>query len=118
MLFQYILLDLLHEELERHAIAQDVKFGDALLFSEIQPHKVDNFFVPTEETKSREILTLWLIEEDAVLDEKFIQEVIDFPDGEVINQIEQKIHIKALERFARDTKNLFETSQQIRLSKL
>jgi len=107
----YILMDLVSKELDANKITRDATFGEGFLFSEMLPHMVDDEFTPSGETEAREVLTLWLIEEDAVLDKDFVQEVCDFPDDGVINQIETKIHMQALERFVTQSKSLFETSQ-------
>lgn len=91
MLFQYIMLDLLKEQLDQHTITTDIKFGEGLIFSEITPHKVGTDFKPSGDTTAREVLTLWLIEKDSKLDNEFIDDVIAFPEDGVINQIETKV---------------------------
>jgi len=113
MLFQYIMLDLLKEQLDQHTITTDIKFGEGLIFSEITPHKVGTDFKPSGDTTAREVLTLWLIEKDSKLDNEFIDDVIAFPEDGVINQIETKEHIKGLERFCTQTRNLFLQSKEI-----
>jgi len=106
MILQYMLLGLLKDELDAHQATENMEFGDALLFSEIRPHKVD-----TSCKVQREVFTCWLIDEDAVLDDEFIDEVIAFPEDETVNELETKVHMKALERFITDARNLWNTTQ-------
>jgi len=70
-IFQYYMLYLMKDALEKNKITEDCAFGDAFAFKEIIPHAVDFDCVI-----KREILSVRLIEKGAQLDQEFIDDII------------------------------------------
>jgi len=106
---QYLILKLIEEELEKCKITDDCNFGDAFLFWEINPHKVDTecIIVP------REILSVRLVKKGCVIDEAFLEELRNFGEKDVWNYVEDYKIINSLSVFLEKTKIAYHESLQI-----
>jgi hypothetical protein len=105
---QYLILQLLQKDLEANKITEDCAVGDAFMFWEINPHCVD-----LECKIKREVLSVRLVKNDAVVDEAFLKELVDLPDDEPVNLFETKNLLMRLHLFLEKTKKQFEESNEI-----
>jgi len=103
------MLKLIQEDLEKNKITDDCNFGDAFLFWEINPHKVDSDCM----IKPREILSVRLVKKGSVIDEAFLDEVRNFGEKDVWNYVENYEMISALSNLLEQTKRAFQESLQI-----
>jgi hypothetical protein len=104
-----MLLDMIEDELEAHKVTADCEYGDGFYFSEINPHCVDRLC-----SIKRDILSVRLISRDAVVDDAFIKELDEFPEGAVTNgRVETKRMLASLHAFLVKTKACFEASVEI-----
>jgi len=108
MLFQYLMLDVIEDELEKHKVTEDCKFQDGFMFWEINPHCVDR-----ECVIPREVLSVRLISKDAVIDEAILAELEAYPDDRIVHMVENKKMMASLLKFLTDTKKSWETSWEI-----
>lgn len=108
MMLHYITIMLTEKELEKRKVTEDCPLGDAFIFSEMIPHSVDN-----DCTIKREILSVRLVDKNAVVDEAFLKEIEEFPEDGKINYADNKKYFNSLYSFLSKTKRTYDQTMEL-----